>query len=717
MEFFDPNTPLPRLRGDLVISSQEYRGNPTFVIKDPVSLRYFRMGGEDVYLAGLLDGNRTLHDVVEQMKREFSGQDHSEESVLEILKTFAQMSFLQLEGRIASNFYRAVRSRKQQHGIRKALNSFLGSIFYFKVPLYDPDLLLLKLEKRVRFIWTRGALITLGALLLVAGYLALANHAQLGSHLPEFLTLHNVFLLWITLMLVKVVHEFGHGLTCKHFGGEIHEMGTIFVVLSPFLYCDATDAWMFRKKWEKMAVNLGGIYFELFLAGLATLVWAATEPGAVNQLALNVMIVCSISTVVFNANPLLRFDGYYALSDFVEIPNLRDRARKYVAGKIVALFTGTAYEDEELAGTWGRKLGLTAFAVASYFYTWFVAYRIILIVGYKLEPFGLARFGQALEVAFYVMTLFVPMYVFGAALRKHMKENEQKAPWLLRGILIPCGIFLLILLIPWPVNVVNNCVLGGSNRSFIRAASGGFIREVLVREGDFVAKNQTLAKLENLPLQNRLKDTLIRIESNKTQVAGALTLNDPSEIRVLATQAKGLQATRDKLEAQLQDLTLKSPIDGKVLTPDLELDKGTYLQEGSVFCEILQKHEMQMMVALNEREAGRVKPGQDVEVKIYSLPSKVFKGRVLKTSVASSEQLPHPAFYSRFGGDVPTQMDAQGKERPSGIFYQAEIVINNSDQFLRPGMSGRAKIHCGKSSLARMLFSRIMEVLRLDLQF
>ena len=717
MEFFDPNTPLPRLRGDLVISRQEYRGMLSYVIKDPVSLRYYRVGREDIYLAGLLDGTHTLREVVELVKREFPGEDHSESSVLQILKTLAQMSFLQLEGRIASNFYRILVDRKRQNKTQKAVHSFLSSIFYFKVPLYDPDLVLLNLEKRLRFMWSRTTLIVLGVLLVTAGYLALSNQQQLGSRLPEFLTLHNAFLLWITLMLVKVVHEFGHGLTCKHFGGEVHEMGTIFVVLSPFLYCDATDAWMFRKKWQKMAVNLGGIYFELFLAGISTLIWAATELGTVNQLALNVMVVCSISTVVFNANPLLRFDGYYALADFVEIPNLRDRARKYMAEKIVSLFTRIPYEDDEVAGSWSQALGLSAFAVASYFYTWFIAYRIILIVGYKLEPFGLARFGQALEVAFYVLTLFVPMYGFAKVLKIRMKENNQKYHGLVRGALVACGVVFLVCLLPWPLKVENNCVIGGSNRSLVRAASDGFIRQVLVREGEFVSKDQPLAILENFPLENRLKDISIRLESNKILMAGALARNDPSEIRVLTAQAAGLQSTRDRLEIQVRSLTLKSPIEGKVLTAKLELDAGTYIQEGSVFCEILQKSEVQMVVALNQREAGMVKTGQNVDVKIYSMPSKVFGGKVLKTSVASSEQVPHLAFSSRFGGDVPTLTDVQGREHPSDVLYLADILINNTDQYLRPGMSGRAKIHCGTSNPVRILLSRATELLRLDLQF
>ena len=341
----------------------------------------------------------------------------------ETFRLFFHLSLLQADPIMATRVYDA--SRAQGKKLSKSLSSLGMLIFYFKVPLFDPDVLLFHLNRRLGFLWTRTWLAIEITLISVALWTVFNNMPKLHESFGSLLTLHNIFLLWLTTMAVKVFHEFGHGLACKHFGGEVHEMGAAFILLSPFLFCDATDSWMFAKKHRKLIVTMGGIYVELFIAAVAALVWANTDRGALNQVSYNIMVVASITTLLFNANPLMRFDGYYALADLLDVPNLREKARRYVLACVTTMTVGGAPTHEMIEiqeDGLVRRIIFTLFAIASYLYTYFIVFRVIRIVGVRLEPIGLAKWGQALEIAFCATGIIIPILLSCASFAPGHKQ-------------------------------------------------------------------------------------------------------------------------------------------------------------------------------------------------------------------------------------------------------------------------------------------------------
>lgn len=716
-DLFGLETALPRLRTDLVISAQRYRGKMSYVIKDPIALRYYRLGEPEYHVGQLLDGKRTLAEVAGLLQQKYPGQDFAPQTILRILFYFVQMSFLQLRADQATRVFAYLHEAREKQKARQALFSWASIFVYFKVTLFDPDILLLKMEKRLRFLWHPLTLVAMGCLAGLAVGLVLHHADRLQSRLPEFLTLHNLFWLWTTLVGVKVVHEFGHGLMCKHYGGEVHGMGAMCIVLTPFLFCDATDSWMFKNKWHKIATNMAGILVELVLASLATLVWVFTEPGLVNQLALNVMVVCSVSTIVFNANPLMKFDGYYVLADFLEMPNLRDRAGRQVMGFITGLFTGQSTEDAD-ESSWWRRMTFIVYAVASYLYTWYVTFRIFGTIGLKLEPYGLAAIGKGLLFFTYAAGILIPIWMLGKQLAPKFKGGmggfiSSRVAKVSGGLVL--GV-LLLLICPWPVRVTTSCVLDGSNRVSVRAKLDGFIRGVEVREGSVVRPGQLLASLENDEVwkQLRVQESQAALIELKRQAAGAQ--NNLSGVTQLNKEAIELETVLRTLQQKADGLQLKAPVDGVVLTGDLESHRGTFLQEGGVFCEILPAGQISVVIALTEEQAGLVRADQKLEFRLHSMPGRLFRGKVTKTFSAASYVLPHAAMAGRFGGEVPTQLDAGGQERPANTMYQAELAIENPDGLLRPGMSGRAKIQCGRSTIGHIIGNKLRAFFRLDYQ-
>ncbi len=712
---FSPDSALPRLRSDLNFSRQTYRHKISYVVKDPVALKYYRIGELEMRFASLMDGRRTVAEILELLRKEFPWEPIDLQRLEETFRLFFQLSLLQADPIMATRVYDAVHAQKRK--VSKTLAELGMLIFYFKVPLFDPDILLFHLNKRLGFLWTKLALAVEIILVSAAIWTVCNNIPRLHENFGSMFTLHNIFLLWVTTMVVKVFHEFGHGLACKHFGGEVHEMGAAFILMSPFLFCDATDSWMFARKRNKMVVTMAGVYVELFIASVCALIWANTDRGMLNQLAYNTMIVSSITTILFNANPLMRFDGYYALADLLDVPNLREKARRYLLACVTTMAVGGAptHEMKEVREDGlARRVIFTLFAIASYLYTYFIVFRVIRIVGVRLEPIGLAKWGQALEISFCATGIIIPVYAFVREIRTRASKDPGilMNPRVFKNLGIVAVVIVGVALCPWAVNVTTEFVLFDGNRAEVHADSAGFIRTISVKTGDAVKAGQVLAVLENDELQARRDDLGERLETNYIQRRIAVAAGDAAAINQARTAFGDLYGAKQKLDHDCDALVLRSPIDGTVGTEDLGMLSGVYLQPGEVFCEIIPMNRLQVRIALTEREAGLVKTQQKLEFRTYAFPGRVFTGVVSKVFSAVSDTLPSDAMAARSGGDVPTALDALGREHPALPTFQAELEIDNPDGLLRPGMSGRGKITCEHTLLGVVIYRRIEELAR-----
>ena len=230
--------------------------------------------------------------------------------------------------------------------------------------------------------------------------LVLVQFDVFRSRLPDFHTFfdaQNWLWLGLTLAVTKVLHEFGHGLSCKHFGGECHEMGVMMLVLTPCLYCNVSDSWMLPNRWHRAAIGAAGMYVELVLASICTFIWWFTEPGPLNYICLNVMFISSVSTVMFNANPLLRYDGYYILSDMLEIPNLRQKASTILNRKLGAWCLGLEEPEDPFLPKRHQSL-FALYTVASAVYRWVVTLSILYFLNKVFEPYGLKVLGQLIAL-------------------------------------------------------------------------------------------------------------------------------------------------------------------------------------------------------------------------------------------------------------------------------------------------------------------------------
>lgn len=712
---------LPALRHDLKITQISFRRRPAWVVKDPVSLQYFRWGEREHRLAMLLDGKRSLAQVAEEMQRAYPATAITEQGLEATVKMFLVTGLLQTEAATARELHENVRQHKAARRRKTRWLALASKIISFKITLFDPDLLLLRMSRRLSFLWSRGALFVLLAMMGVSGWLLFADAGQLTDRMPDLLSWQNLLVLWLVMIAVKVVHEFGHGLACKHYGGEVHEMGAMFILFSPFLFCNATDSWTFRDKRQRLVVTFGGIYLELFLAAVAAALWVLTPPGLFNQIAFNVMLVCSVMTLFFNANPLMKFDGYYALSDLIEIPNLKERGDKALVARLAGFFTGGEGipRDPLVENT---KATVLTYAVASYAWTFTIAYNILRAMGAMLEPYGLDRLAQSVAGIVLMVGIVTPPLLVGMHVTKLLKTEgtrDLRRRVLHRGLLAVVGLALL-LGIPWPVRVRSACAIDAANSIRVTAAVDGYVRDVSVRDAQGIGAGEPLAITENPLLATQLAVLESEARAAQAEYDAATLAGQTADLAPLRGQSAQLEGTLAKMRADEQQLVLRAPVAGTVIGSDLSLMKGRLLRRGDLFCEILPEGPLEVVVALDERDAAVVRDGQPVEFRLKSVPGATFRGRVLSVDAAPSADLPHEALGEHAGGTVPSTMSGSpqpgGPTRavPAGRIYAARVAIENPDGILRPGMSGRLRIDGGRKPLGAVLWDYVTSMIRAD---
>jgi putative peptide zinc metalloprotease protein len=305
----------PRLRSHIRVLRQSYRGEMAYILHDRVTCKFHQFNAKGYLLLGLMDGRRTVHDIWDIGLEKLGDQGPTQHDVMQLLSQLNAIDAL-----VADQLpdTAELSQRSVAHGRRQWLQRFTN-VLAWRIPLYDPHRLLARLLPVVRPLLSWWGALVWMTIVTVAVILALLHVDELTHDvLDEVLSPHNLVLLWLVFPILKLCHEFGHAAVAKAYGGEIHELGVMLLVFMPVPYVDASSAWALRSKWQRIMVGAAGMAVELFLAALAVVIWVSAEPGLVRMVAYNAMIIAGVTTVLFNANPLMRFDGYYMLMDFLE---------------------------------------------------------------------------------------------------------------------------------------------------------------------------------------------------------------------------------------------------------------------------------------------------------------------------------------------------------------------------------------------------------------
>ncbi|GAA0788832.1 PqqD family peptide modification chaperone [Marinobacterium sediminicola] len=669
---------VPRLRTQARIYRHVYRGEVWRVVQDQSSGKFLRLNAQAYRILGLMDGQRNLEQIwqlaCETMGDDVPGQD-------EILQLMTQLhnAGVLITGQVPDLDELRERTRESR---RNRIKQYLSNPLALRIPLIDPDRFLQRLVGWIPA-WMHSVILACWALLVAfGGWLAFTHWEGLTSDVAQLVfTPQYVVTLLLVFPLVKAVHELGHGIAIKLFGGQCHEMGVMLLVMMPVPYVDASHATGFVSKYRRMIVGAAGMMIELALAAVALWVWTWTEPGLLRVFLHDVVILAGVTTVIFNLNPLLRFDGYYILSDWLEIPGLGQKANQYL-GYLCKRYLLRIRRGLQPPRTTPREPGwLTAYAIGSFCYRMVLVFTIVMFVATQFFIIGIVLALWAI----YMMLLLPLIKLIKNVMHDPLIMERRMRLYSLVALGIG-GLVWCLALTPVPSATLVEGVVWMPEQSRIRAPQNCFVRELLQEQG-MVRQGQPLIRCEDdlLPtrlavLEQRRKEVLAR------QVIAQRT--DRVEARLLEEELISIQTQVDDLKQRIANFTLVAPMDGRFVVPGSADLEGRWFQRGAVVGHIIDPERYTVMSAVPQMSIDRVRAdSRQVRLRPVGDIEREVTAHVLRAVPSATKRLPSLALALQGGGTIgiePGEQEALALEPLFLLELKAE-----SDQPISTTLGGR----------------------------
>lgn len=727
-----------RMRPDLDARRQKYQGQAYWVVKEPVALNYYRFHEEEYAILQMLDGLTSLEAIKERFEDEFTPQKITFQDLQQFIGMLHRSGLVISE---ASGQGKQLKKRRDEK-TRKEWMGKLANIFALRFRGIDPDWILNWLHKYTWWFFTPAFMMIWLLIAASAGSLVLVEFDVFRSRLPafhDFFAPHNWLYLAVTMAVVKVLHEFGHGLSCKHYGGECHEMGAMLLVFTPALYCNVSDSWMLPNKWHRAFIGAAGMYVEVFLASIATFVWWFSEPGFVNQVALSVMFICSVSTVMFNGNPLLRFDGYYILMDLLEIPNLRQKSTEVLRRFLFEWCLGVEQPENPFLPQ-KHKFFFGLFTVAAVIYRWLVVFSILLFLNAVLKPYGLQVIGRMIALTGFVGLVLQPVMELAKFFYIPGRMNKMKRHRVIISGVAFAGLVLFILFLPLPHYIRCSFEIAPRDAAGIYAEAPGGITLCNVKPGDKVEANKTvLVQLESLPLKAEvvaLQGKLAEAEAELNSLRERRFHDRTAELQI-ASAEEIVQMVSEQLNEKRSELsrtTIVSPVSGTVLPAAYrpvqdrgdgrlptwsgsvleEKNRLAVLAEGDQICYVGDPTKLEAILVIDQGEFSLVKLEDPVALKLESYRGRVIHTHIDKKAMVDLKVTPS-ALAEQAGGGVQSKQDASGNAVPMSTSYQARAYIDDPTGEFRTGMRGKARVFTGWTPLSVRIYRYVAKTFNFDL--
>ncbi|GGO88396.1 hypothetical protein GCM10011348_43760 [Marinobacterium nitratireducens] len=593
------------------------------------------------------------------------------------------------------------RKMKRQKLVRSILNPLA-----VRIPLLDPDDFLRATLPLVRPLlsWL-GALILL-ALVLYGATLAVLHWSELSENVVDrVLAFDNLLLLFLAYPVVKALHELGHAYTLKRWGGDVHEIGIMFLVFMPVPYVDASDSIAFHSKWQRALVASAGILTEMLLAALAMIVWVNAEEGLVRALAFNVMLIGGVSTLLFNGNPLLRFDGYYVLCDLLEIPNLGTRANRYL-GYLIQRYAFGMEEADSPATSVREGYWMFGYAVASFLYRLFITFAIVvLLVSSKLFAVGIL-----LAVWAVFLMLVLPLLkqlrflLTGPALRR----RRGRALAVTAAFLAALGV--LLFLVPTPHYTLAQGYVATGEEAAVNARADGVIAELLVAPGAELAAGAPILRLED-PLQPaRLNMLRARIDELKLRLQADL-VSDQAAAIIAREELEQAEADIEDARQRAEDLVVRAPVAGRLVLARPSDLVGRFVHRGDLLAHVAEFRDPLIRVLVPERRADLVRRRtESVDVRFARAPGDIHVARIVRDAPALSSLVPSLALSTEGGGDIALDPAAPGHDRALQHLLHLDLKLQDAPSVETYGDRVYARFYHGNEPMAARLYRGAMQV-------
>ncbi|MBX3385370.1 MAG: PqqD family peptide modification chaperone [Phycisphaeraceae bacterium] len=679
----------PKLRPHVQITRQRYRGKRWHVVHDPTSNQFYRLNPVAHDFVGTLDGSRTIDEAWKVSLSKFGDSAPTQNEVIQLIGQLYSSNLLSVDTTPETE---QLLRRGRERVKKKAAAQAIG-IMYFKIRMINPDRILTAVEPFFRPVINVWAF----ALWCVFLFAALAALTRAGAWptlvggFQDYIAPSNWHWIAVTFVVIKLWHELGHGVICKRYGGQVPEMGMMLLVLIPSPYVDASACWAFASKWKRIAVGAGGMIFELFAAAVAAFVWLSADQGSLTkQLAYNVMFTASVATVLFNANPLMRFDGYYILSDLLEVPNLAQRSNKMLQAlcqKYLYRLRNVTFPST-LAG---ESTILVVYGVLA------MMYRIFLFFTITLYVLGVA-FAIGLLLAIWTASAWfiIPTGKFVHWLATSSQHGEHRQRSIGISLAMIAGVLILVGWVPMPDRRRGVGVVESLARAGLFTTSEGFVEEAHKRIGDRVEAGEAILTLSNPDLVAQRDAVESQIRENRVIERLALTQGEPGGAEIARERIRVLREQMEELNRRIDGLVVRAPQSGVIVTSNPELLLGAFIKRGDPVCEIVDTESVRVAAILDQRQAGwlaGLEPDSyKVEMRAVSDAHKLLVGGRVSTPGAGQRILPGPALGFEGGGTIETERDDRSGRIAKRPVFTVYVEPKSPEALLASTLPG-ARVH------------------------
>lgn len=703
-----------KLNNSLRFTMRQTGDSIHYLVEDEVTGRFFRVGLPQYTFLTMLDGRRTVSTAL--MKTATLLREHAiDESEAANLCKWAIES-----GLVESETGNSSARRAEQHENLKKMKlvSYLNPMMV-RIPMFNPDPFVTKATRYLGFLVS-----PLGMFLWL--FVACYGFVQLATRWTEFYSnrvssFSAMDIVWIALtwVVLKGIHELAHSVVCKRFGGRVHNCGILMLLMIPMPYVDVTSSWRFDNKWKRILTSAAGMLAEVFIAAIACYIWASSPPGPLQYHAGNVIISATLHTLLFNINPLMRFDGYYMLADWLEIPNLATHGRSWLKGKFNWLYFGR--KSEPLKETGFRGMAVRIYGVLAMLWFFTIAIGLSLAASSLIEGFGLV-----VALIGLVMWAGIPLFKLIKFLIVGTETIRPNRVWFtgamtLTILLLGCFLYFC----PSPSVVSAPIVIDYEPMSIVRANADGFATQIHVTDGQMVEEGDLLMTLENPDLQQELNSLLIDIKISELRSNTLFNEGRISQVQLERESLESMLERKTELEKQLENLIVTAPQTGQVLARDLDSLAGRHFAPGDEVLSIAMPGELQAIGLTKQTDIEWVSenPEAEIELLIWGRhETELIKGEVSQINPRARDDLPHEAFAASIGGPlavVPRNQVEDGNESEAQDLMLTqprvpiEISLSEEDRDqLKAGQTGKLIVRSRDQNMGTYLAQNLIRFIQ-----
>jgi putative peptide zinc metalloprotease protein len=694
------------LRRDLRFDLRSIASENQVVLEDPIRSRFFQIGLAEFRLVSAFDGIRPLGEILKQLSCEERGASEDSETpndhqaITQHAEPLTQEQSIRIVQWLLQNNLAYIAALDQTQRIEDQVRNATRAKWFgilnplaIKVPLFNPNRVLARMDwvgNRLFSVWFLIVWFVLGG---IACNILISDWQKIGEASLQIFSGFHWFWLLLAWIGLKFVHETAHALACKKFGGDVPEAGILFILFTPLAYVNVTSMWRLSSRWQRIVISAAGIYVELFMSFVCLAIWQ-NSTGILSSIAFNIFVMASVNTVLFNANPLMRFDGYFILSDLVQIPNLYTKSLRWLSERFKNVAFGIPLSSTYL--TIRERVVLPVYAVLAWCWKVMIGLSLLIAASVLLQGAGIILTAMGI-LMWYAIPVWQQYRWFWAAQRHNQIDNRRLAISGVVGLLLIGGLFSIFAA---PATKSAPALVQFSGEQILRARSEGFIKTILVQTGQRVFEGQPLLVLDSPQLELETKELEKQIQEAVIQSRIVANNHELAKAQAETERVESLRHQLAEKKTQQAGLIVTAPANGMVFKRGLENQIGKFVQVGDELLTFAQSFTKQVVVSVDQRDWDSIKSHEDKIIQLMFSGHPVVIGKLNRIVPKASIHPLHPSLIATNGGPLSVKPVSQRESEDDSANESMELLTPRFTIELELDASAEAQLFAGQTGYA-----------------